>query len=101
MASEEFVGYVGHHDFHDGHILSLDHQGDVAHVRVRGASGQDYDVLFRRVQVVRAEQPEGMILYALSEMKARPPMRRFVFSNWDEEGKSFLEVEAESFSVTP
>ena len=41
-----------------------------------------------------------MMIYALSEMRTPPSTRRFVFANWDEDDKSFLEIEAESFSVT-
>jgi hypothetical protein len=100
MSSEEFIGYVGDRDFHDGHVVTVDREGDTARVRVRGASGRGFVVEFRGVQVIRFEHPEGMMIYALSEMRALPPTRRFVFGNWDEDDKSFLEIEAESFSVT-
>jgi hypothetical protein len=40
-----------------------------------------------------------MMLYALTEMSDDPPMRRFVFANWDEESDARLEVRAESMAV--
>jgi hypothetical protein len=35
-----------------------------------------------------------MMVYALTEMPATPPLRRFVFVNWDEEDDASLEVVA-------
>jgi hypothetical protein len=95
-----FVGYVGDPDFHDGSILTVDRRGDVVRVRVRGASGKTFIVHFSAVGAVRANQPEGMLLYALSEITCKPPLRRFVFANWDEDSKAHLEVDAASFSIS-
>ena len=64
----------------------------------RGASGREFVVEFRGVQAVRSKQPEGMMIYALSEMRAPSPQRLFVFANWDEDDELFLEVEAENVS---
>jgi len=41
-----------------------------------------------------------MLLYALSEITCKPPLRRFVFANWDEDSKAHLEVDAASFSIS-
>ena len=54
---------------------------------------------FAGVRAVRANNPEGMMLYALSEFKSDPPLRRFVFANWDDNGEAFLEIDAESSIV--
>jgi hypothetical protein len=81
------------------HVLSVRREQDVACVRVRGFSGREFAVEFRGVQAVRAKKPEGMMIYALSEIRAQPPLRKFVFANWDDDDESFLEIEAESFSV--
>ena len=99
MSNQEFIGYVGDADFHDGHVVTVVREGDTARVRLRGVSGREFVVEFRGVQAVRSKQPEGMMIYALSEMRASPPLRLFVFGNWDEEDTSLLEIEAESFSV--
>jgi hypothetical protein len=100
MTSDEFVGYVGDPDFHDGCVLRVVAEGNLARIVVRGASGQQYAVEFHGVKVVQSKRPEGMTLYALSEMRTRASARRFVFSNWDDDDDASLEVEAEGFSVT-
>jgi hypothetical protein len=40
-----------------------------------------------------------MTLYALSELTVEPPLRRFAFTNWDEEGEAYLQVDALTFAV--
>jgi hypothetical protein len=99
MARASFVGYVGDADFHDGSVLTVEHQGGTAHVRVRGASGQVFTVEFGGVRSVRANHPENMVLYALTELSGDPPLRRFAFANWDEESEAYLEVDAETIVV--
>jgi len=96
MAETSFVGYVGDPDFHDGSVVAVEHQGDTARIRVRGASGKVFVVDFGAVRAVRANQAEGMVLYALSESRGEPPLRRFTFANWDEDSQAHLEVEAEA-----
>ena len=100
MQRSSFVGYIGDADFHDGSILTVDRRGDAVRVRVRGASGKTFIVDFGGVSAMRANQPEGMLLYALSEMTGKPPLRRFVFANWDDDSKARLEVDAASFSIS-
>jgi hypothetical protein len=99
MAESSFVGYVGDRDFHDGSVVAVEHQGSTARVRVRGFSGKLFVVDFGGVRAVRANQAEGMVLYALSELRGEPPLRRFAFANWDDDSPAFLEVDAESFAV--
>jgi len=90
MAGSPFVGYVGDADFHDGSVLAVEHQGSEFRVRVRGASGRVFVVDFGGVHSVRANCPEGMMLYALSELTVEPPLRRFAFINWNEDGEAYL-----------
>jgi hypothetical protein len=52
---------------------------------VEGYSGREHVVLFEEVQAVEMNQPEGMVLYSPSEMRASPPLRKFVFSNNEED----------------
>jgi hypothetical protein len=99
MLSPSFVGYVGEADIHDGIILDVAQRPGTILVRVRGASGKTYEVEFTGVQAVRARRPEGMMLYALSEFSGEPPVRRFVFTNWDGDSEAYLEVNAESVSI--
>jgi hypothetical protein len=44
-------------------------------------------------------QPEGMLLYSLSEMRASPPLRKFVFANNEEDHPGYLSILATDFSV--
>jgi hypothetical protein len=99
MPDSSFVGYIGDADFHDGSIVSVEQLDSTVSVRVRGASGKHFVVEFSGVAQVRAVDPEGMILYGLSEMSSQPPLRRFVFANWDDESKAHLEVDAAGVAV--
>jgi len=98
MSDSMFVGYVGEADFHDGSIEAVEQEDGTFHVRVRGFSGKLYIVTFNGVRAVRANRPEGMVLYALSEVRCEPPLRRFVFNNWDDEDDATLAVDAESLA---
>ncbi|HTB82094.1 MAG TPA: hypothetical protein VK742_00435 [Candidatus Sulfotelmatobacter sp.] len=99
MSDTSFIGYVGDRDFHDGSILAVERADDSVRVRVRGASGKIFVVEFAKVGAVTSSRPEGMLLYALSEMQGQPPFRRFVFANSDEEDDAVLEIDAERLSV--
>jgi hypothetical protein len=99
MSDSSFVSYAGVPDFHDGSIVTVERQGEVVRVRVRGGSGKVFVVVFNGVFALRANHPEGMMLYAMTELRIEPPLRRFVFANWDDDGKSCLEVDAVSYAV--
>ncbi len=94
MHDAEFVEYYGDPDFHDGVIVSVVSKRDDVRVGIKGASGRDYDLLFRDVESVEANRPVGMMLYALSLMKTPGPMRRFAFANWDDGDDACLEIVA-------
>src|SRR5262245_60488157 len=99
MAGSSFVGYVGDPDFHDGSVVATEHDGGIFRVRVRGASGTVFRVDFGGVRAVRANHPEGMVIYALTELSGEPPVRCFSFANWDDEGSAYLQVDAETIAV--
>lgn len=99
MAEAQFVGYVGDADFHDGSVLAIEHQGSTANVRIRGASGKVFVVDFGGVRAVRANQAEGMMLYALSELRSEPPVRRFAFANSDDDSAAHLEIDAQTIAI--
>ena len=98
--SDVFVGYVGDPDFHDGVIVRVGPREHQVLVVIRGASGCEYVVEFHGVKVIRLNKPEGMTLFAMTEMRTATGTRRFVFANWNYEDDARLEVEAEGFSVT-
>ena len=99
MSDSSFVAYVGDPDFHDGSILAVEGQDDVLRVHVRGYSGTVYVVTFSGVVDVRRNRPEGMLLYALCELRSEPPLRRFAFANWDDDSDARLGVDAADFTV--
>lgn len=109
-----FIAYLGEADFHDGFVERIRKEGDSLCVTIKGESGRYYDVIFSKVASIEAERPEGMMLYAISEMSCTPPLRRFVFANWYGAEDSYdtadprtsewnrrLEIVAEHFSVIP
>jgi hypothetical protein len=95
VTQSEFVAYVGPADIHDGTVRVVEHAGATARVVVEGYSGNVYVFEFRGVVSVLAHQPEGMLLYAISEMTAPTPLRRFVFVNWHDDDKEGAEVALE------
>lgn len=101
MSQTGFVGYVGDADIHDGSIIEVEPRADRVMVRLAGASGRRYVVEFHGVERTRSNKAEGMRLYALVEMEAPAPLRRFVFANWDEEDDACLEVVASEFRLSP
>src|SRR5439155_7959653 len=89
--------YVGPADLHDGQVLGLTRKGETATVIVQPYTGRRFALEFSGVAAVRAVEPEGMMLYALTETTAPPPLRRFVFANWDDEDPRRLEIVAREF----
>ena len=99
MSSPDFVGYINEPDIHDGVILKVEQSDTKVRVLVRSYESQLYAFEFDLVQSVKSFEPKGMMLYSLTEMAAEEPFRRFVFGNWDEEGKGLLEVVAQRIGI--
>ncbi|SRR5258708_7332674 len=99
----KFRAYVGDPDFHDGMVKQVRSELTEVCVQITGYSGAVYLVRFTGVESVVSHSPEGMLLYALCEMEAEMPLRRFQFANSykpaEEGGDSRLEVSARTFSV--
>jgi len=98
-AHPDFIGYVGIPDLHDGVVSRVSVSGNTAEVVVEGFSGREHVILFQGVESVEMNAPEGMLLYSLSEMRASPPFRRFVFTNNEEDHPGCLSVLALDFSI--
>jgi hypothetical protein len=96
---DQFVGYVGDPDFHDGSIREIHIDGNTAQVTVRGYSGNHYRVTFTGVESVVARRPHEVWLYALAEMRCNEPLRLFSFTNNEDEDNAMLEVVAGSIEV--
>lgn len=98
MDKGRFLRFVGDPAVHDAEVEAVRHEGDHASVTVRGPSGRRLIIEFLGVTHFHADNPEGMLLYSLSEMEAPAPLRHFVFTNWDDEDNASLEVVAREFS---
>lgn len=61
---------------------------------IKAHDGHLYAFTFDGVKSLKSFEAEGMMLYSLTEMTAVPPLRRFVFTNWDEEAEGFLDLVA-------
>jgi hypothetical protein len=100
--SDEFLRYIGPWNLHDATVERLEQEGSTLRVRVRADprwGGQVISAEFRGVTQVLATEAEGMMLYAVAEMRSDGPGRRFVFANWygpgEEGSERQLEVMAE------
>jgi hypothetical protein len=93
--SDEFLRYVGPPNVHDATVERLEHEGSVLRVRMRGEEGEGISAEFRGVTRVLATAAEGMLLYAVAEMRSDGPQRRFVFANWYDPGEEGIERQLE------
>src|SRR5271170_159117 len=69
-ASRSFAGYVGGPQLHDASVVRLDSDGKDIHVLIKSLDGGMFRISFLGVQEVSSNRPEGMMLYALVEIKA-------------------------------
>ena len=100
MKTTGFIGYIGNSEFHDGIIHQVSRRANVVHVRIRGASGEDYDMAFGGVHNLRANRSAGKEVYAVSEMRGRAPVRTVLFDSWAEDGEAALEIDAERVNIS-
>jgi len=101
VTSPDFIAYVGSKDIHDSTIVAVERTNATVMVRLRALDGRQFSLEFLGVASVSAQQPENMFLYALTEMRHPPPLRRFVFANSDEDSTASLEIIAENVTVSP
>jgi hypothetical protein len=92
MNDEVFVQYLNNDDVHDGIVRKVSEQPDRLRVFVETADGRVVTFEFTGVHQVKQNRPEGMLLYSLTELRESAPLRRFIFTNWEEEDDAFLEV---------
>ncbi|WP_162601732.1 hypothetical protein [Occallatibacter savannae] len=99
MGEADFVAYVGIPDIHDGTILRVSIKGSTAEVVIEGYSGCEHSIVFQGIRKVEMKEPEGMLLYSLSEMQAEAPFREFVFTSNNEDDDKYLSVTAVDFRI--
>ena len=95
----DFVAYIGPAGLHDGQILRVQSEQETYTVWIESESGRHFAIKFSRVLRTVVDSPVGMMLYALCEMRYKPPYRRFVFGNADAEDTAKLEVIAGNYEV--
>jgi hypothetical protein len=101
---DDFVAYVGDESIHDGTVISVHRANDRAEVVLATQNGRSVRCVFEGVENVTTNSPEGMTVYALSEVRTTDPaLRKFIFVNSraDEgtaEAASVLEITARSMS---
>lgn len=109
VSEQGFIGYIQEADVHDGVIITATYKSDflrsVFDKRVVLVLVLTYDerlflIRFSRVCSANITNVEGMRLYSLTEMHERPPFRRFVFVDREEESNRHLEVVAREIRST-
>jgi hypothetical protein len=97
--SDEFLAHVGSRDIHDAVILRVETTQQSVTVFLKAYEGRHFAVRFYGVSSYEAQDAEGMMLYALTEMSGASPLHKFLFLNWDEEDPAQLEIVAEGFEM--
>lgn len=109
MSEEKFIGYIQEPDVHDGVIVKATYKSGflrsvfdkrVVLVVVLTDEKRLFVIRFGRVRSASIINVDGMILYSLSEMYATPPLRKFVFVDWEDESNRRCEVVAREIEST-
>lgn len=100
MNDGDFIDYIGDYRVHDGRIAKVITDGDKVRVTIKSIDGEDLWFEFYEVKTIEGINPEGMLLYAVSEVKTEEPFRTFYFINWHEEREEYLSVIAKYFKYT-
>lgn len=99
MENSDFIGYIGNYKIHDSKIEKVINNGNEIEVLLKSQEEETINVRFSGVHQVIGKTAEGMILYAICEMKENGPYRKFVFVNTDEEDEVSLEVFAHEYYI--
>ena len=94
---ETFIAWVGPQELHGATILRLIQTNNNARIFLQDPAGRPFALEFLDVMSLHTTRPEGMRVYGLSEIEASPPLRRFVFVDWDENTVRKLEITAQGF----
>ena len=99
LEDSNFNKYVGPDYIHDAVVRRIEESGSRVNVFLRTNDGKLFSVEFLDVSTFSAIDAEGMIVYALAEMEDKPPIKRFVFVNWEEGDDSTVEILAQDFRI--
>ena len=98
--NDAFVQYLNNDDVHDGVVRKVSETPGRLSVSVETPDGRLVAFEFTGVRHVKQNRPEGMLLYSLTELRETAPLRKFIFTNWNEEDDAFLEVTALAVAST-
>jgi|SRR6185503_7345985 len=107
MSEQTFIRYIQEPDVHDGVIIAAEYKSgflrSILNKRVVVVAVLTYDdrlfsIRFGQVRSASITNAEGMRLYALKEMSATPPFRRFLFVDSEEKSNRHFEVVAQDIS---
>jgi hypothetical protein len=99
LESSNFISYIGNYKMHDSRVEKVINGGNEVRVLLKSQEEENITVRFLGVQELVEKSAEGMILYAICEMKENKPYRKFVFANTDEEDEALLEVIAHKYYI--
>jgi hypothetical protein len=89
--------YIGSRDVHDASVVRVDLSEENLDVILQVKGTQRFRI--RNVQHVESNRPEGMMLYAVAELRAAESTRHFSFINWDEKDDARLEIAATDYEI--
>lgn len=98
MDNNSFARYIGDYKIHDSRIEKIINNGSEVTVLLKSEE-ETINIRFLGVHKVIEKSAEGMILYAICEMKGNEQYRKFVFANTDEEDDASLEVFAHEYHI--
>lgn len=99
MTSEHFIKYIGDYRLHDCIIVEVKTEEDTTNVIVKSCEKEFIVLEFTGTKSLKHNRPEGMILYAISEMSEQSHYHKFVFVNSDEEDDAYLEITALEYMI--
>lgn len=95
----ELLKYIGPQYFHDASIVRIDRSEQDLDVILKVEGNCNFRIRFFNVQQVQSNRPEGMVLYAVAELRASKPGRCFSFINWHEKDDAGLEITATNYAT--
>jgi len=91
--------YIGSPEIHDGKIISLIKENDNLVVNIQSYEGKNFVIKFINIKEIKSNNPENMVLYGLVKENFKENLKKYIFSNWDEDGNQFLEIIAEGYET--
>jgi hypothetical protein len=96
----DFIRYVGPPTIHDSTFLLFQKaESDSFDVHLKSADGDIIILRFIDVSDITYSKPEGMFVYALSEVTCDLGLHRYIFVNSEEDSESFFEITCKEIQI--